>query len=629
MLDAPGDFFAARYVSGPSSDAAETAGDVLLPGRDITDYDHEPAAVPLLQLRPTGGLLLLGEPGMGKTRALENLTAAWMESGLIASAPVRIDLDTVTGDTSFEARVAKRLTRRLTRESEPVDPDTPPVLCVLDNVDRCGLRPAQLVESLTDLLDTISARLCLVLACRTTDWPPPRRENPSTEATSAEAALGERLPGFTTRHLLPLSPREVAELALARKLDPEVFLREVHRVAAMPLACIPQTAQMLADRFADSGKLTNDPLELFETALLELARDPDPDRAGGPPRGTTRPAGLAAHRLAVSARIAAWTTLCERPSIQTTDALGEDGDLSLVEFLGQEPFPHEERPGLEQVHDALSSTIFTGRGPYRRILRHPTFAAFLTARFLTDQKIGQDRLRHILLGPGEVTTVRPLLRDTAAWLVACDPQAYGWIMDADLETVAAYPYAMASAKLRPLLADGLLTLGGQEALRSYKLSGYALSSLEHPGLEHQLRTALTQGPPGRTRIATEIALATGSTGVLDELALAARDKAQPPDVRVAAVRTIGSLDPTGAATRLRPVLLESGEHLPDELRGALLDALWPGALSADELAQAMTRERSPRVFGLYALFIHQLPDMLDDADLPAILRWAAGRTPRP
>jgi MoxR-like ATPase len=110
--------------------------DILLPGRDVADYDHEPAAVPLLQIRPQGGPLLLGEPGMGKTRALETPTAAWARSGFIASAPVRVDLDSVTGDASFEARVARRVTQRLVRATEPADAAAAPVLCVLDNVDR-------------------------------------------------------------------------------------------------------------------------------------------------------------------------------------------------------------------------------------------------------------------------------------------------------------------------------------------------------------------------------------------------------------------------------------------------------------------------------------------------------------
>ena len=78
-----------------------------MPGRDVSDYDQEPAATPLLALRPCGGLLLLGEPGMGKTNAIEHLTEYWAGNQLIAPHPVYADLESVLTDASFESRVAQ------------------------------------------------------------------------------------------------------------------------------------------------------------------------------------------------------------------------------------------------------------------------------------------------------------------------------------------------------------------------------------------------------------------------------------------------------------------------------------------------------------------------------------------
>ena len=431
-----------------------------------------------------------------------------------------------------------------------------PVLCILDNVDRCGLRPKALTEALTDLLDLVDpTRVCLVLGCRTTDWP-----GPANGQKPLESKLSSRLPGFSVRHLLALSRREVSDLASARGLDPDEFLDAVVRFGAMPLACTPQTTHMLIAAFKASGKLSSEPAHLFETALMELAREPDPHRVSRSSIESTRP-GLAAHRLDTAAKIATRVSLCARTSIQSADMRAEQGDLSLAELIGDDA-------DEEAIRDALSSALFTPRGPARRMLRHPSFTAYFTARYLASHAMREEHLRNVLLGPSDaVDTVRPLLRETAAWLVALDPDAYRWILDTDAETVAAYPYAMASAKLRPLLVDGLLNLAGQEALRNYRLTGYALSSLTHPELEQQLRTAIAHGPAGSRRTAAEIAQATGAVELCDDLATLARDETQPAEVRVRAVRAIGSLAPLAAGRHLRPVLLNPDDPLPDELRG--------------------------------------------------------------
>jgi hypothetical protein len=96
-------------------------------------------------------------------------------------------------------------------------------------------------------------------------------------------------------------------------------------------------------------------------------------------------------------------------------------------------------------------------------------------------------------------------------------------------------------------------------------------------------------------------------------------------VRARAVRAAGELDPGAAREPLRRILLAAdAEDLPDEVRGALLDVLWPDALGVAELVASLTRPRSPLVFGLYALFLHRLPERLTDADMPDVL-WGMAR----
>jgi len=144
------------------------------------DYEKEAAALPLASLRPTGGHLLLGEAGVGKTNALWHLYDAWVAAGLVAHEPLYVDLEAVTTEAAFERRVTRRLERRLAQtDASSKGSAALPLLCILDNVDRCGLRPKALVESLIDTLEMIdSAKVCFLLGCRTPDWPSPARGRP-------------------------------------------------------------------------------------------------------------------------------------------------------------------------------------------------------------------------------------------------------------------------------------------------------------------------------------------------------------------------------------------------------------------------------------------------------------------
>jgi hypothetical protein len=603
--------FVPRFVSDPVRPAAETGA---AGGQHRTIFDADDlGAQPLLEIRPGSGLVLLGEAGTGKSEALARLVDHWVVEGLVAPRPVVVDLEIVTGDSSFATHVANALRTRLARRAG--GQETLPVVCVLDNVDRCGLAPKALGGALAVLLaEAGEQHVCLVMACRTTQWP----------AESRPLACLQIEPDV--RHLLQLWREQVAELARALKVDPDAFLREVDRVGAMPLACIPLTARMLVGEFAAATVLPADPVELFEAGLTKLAGEWDEDwvaaaRAQG---ARVAPAAL---RMDMAAQIAAWALLCARASVLVSDARSDPADLRVTEVAaGPEASIGDRHDEIALLRDALDCAVFTSRGRYRRSVRHPSFAAYLAARYLANSDLNPDQLRDALVGPRDAgARVYPLLREVAAWLVARDPDRFEWLVQADAETIVSYPYALAREQLRARLVDAVLELAGRESLRSGAVTAFALDRLEHPGLEQQLRDAMAQGPAGRVRAAIEIARATRKVGLVGRIAAIAGDPAVDEWVRTRAVQAAAELDPETASDLLRRTLLGAGaEDLPDEVRGALLDVLWPDALGAAELVTSLTRPRSPLVFGLYALFLYRLPECLTDADMPDVL-WSVAR----
>ena len=204
--------------------------------------------------------------------------------------------------------------------------------------------------------------------------------------------------------LRPLRARAAAPGATSRSWPPagacraEDFLKEVTRTGAGPLASFPLTLDLLLRQYKADGGLHGTAAELYESALLALAGEHDPDRDP-----VLAPAS-ASQVLAVAARLCCYLLVCGRAGFWTGPA-GQmpPGDLDPGSLAaGQErqaggPF-EVTRPLIDA---ALRSALFTSGGPHRRVPAHARFAAYLAARHLASRRLPAAQLRSLLTAPME------------------------------------------------------------------------------------------------------------------------------------------------------------------------------------------------------------------------------------
>ena len=652
--------FVPRFLVPATDDEHGDQDNAFAPGWEPEQIASDAGVLALDEVPVTSSLVILGEPGMGKTAALGQLARSWVETGQL-HAVICIDLELVQDIEGFEHFVARQIkdeallwtmeserrakTPRSTSSSfvEPISavdttvPNPPAmvdhaassagkqveplarrVLVIMDHLDRCGLTPKQLNVLLRELLKGANLdRLCLVAACRTTDW-----------VGGREPGLSILLPDPKVLRLTPLRPSDVGQLAERSGHDPESFRAAINAAGAMPLAAIPMTALLLLRLYLADTTLPSNVADLFERGLRLLAAEPA--QAWGKTRQLNGlPSLSATERVTIAGRIAAWTQLCGFASVLCDEMVDcEPTDLAAGDLIGgAEPTLSggaiaAARPSID---DTLACGLFTTRGPARRRIRHHTFAAFLAARYMVAHGMVEAQLHDVLLSPAVAgQKIFPQLREVAAWLVALDPESHRWLVTADAETIASYPYALAKDQIKPLLVDGLLQLADTDALRNRSLSALRIDRLDHPGLVEQLRAAHASGTTERRRAAIMIAEAAGATALIDDLIDIAVNTEEPDTLRVRAVLAVSTLGRDRIGERLRPLVVEPDQEICDELRGALLDALWPQALTAGELASALTPEASEHVTGVYTVFRFYLVDKLKDEDLPALLGWAAG-----
>lgn len=585
-------------------------------------------------------VVLLGEPGAGKTSALHQATDQ--------RDPLVVDLELVADADEFKVSVLDPLIADevlwqsgpvTSAEDKPVDailaplgapppahvldddgvPEPEPAVdlvgravVVLDNVERCPMAPKRLAASLMDLLGRVKpGRLSLLLACRTSEWP-----------TELEARLRAQVPDVCVVELAPLRHADVRSIAAERGGDPDGFLTAVVAAGATALAIVPITLELLIEIYGRDRQLPASSADLYEQGLLCLADEPD--RARREERRRDRRDPLSPQRrIAVATRIAAWSQLCGYAGVFRDQPAARhmlrEGDL----VGGVEPMAAGDiRVDSLAVADALDSPLFTG-GIDRVALRHHTVAAYLAALYLVRHGVAEQQLHSLLIAPiGDTAAIYPSLRETAAWLVVLAPNQHRWLIEVDAETIGSYPYAIDSPDVRRALVDHLLDLAGRDALRSRPGSIRQYARLAHPGLIQQLRPVLAGGSPLQKEITFQLAAAAEAADLVDDLLRLASDNTASDHVRARAASTASALNRAAAAPRLRDLLTSPADPQGEDMLGALLSATWPEVLTVEELLGALRPDTPNRVTG-YTLFLWQLPDLLRDHDLPAVLDWAA------
>ncbi|MEV6808049.1 hypothetical protein [Streptomyces sp. NPDC051132] len=574
-----------------------------------------------------GAMIVLGEPGAGKTSVLTQLTErlprvvdAW--DG---------DSDAclwVTGGDLTELSYQEELGSHLA--SLPLEGDATRrggvLTVVLDQADESPFLPYLPRRLRRSLSGRDLSRVRFLMACRTADYP-----------ATMTPVLSEAFGACRCVDLAPLTREEAVALADSAGVPGEELVAAAEAAGAAALAGVPLTLELLVMTYRTDGQLHGLPEELFARGVARLAEDPDARRLKKS-LITTAP-----QRLTVAGRVAAWMLLSGHRTVWR-GATFEAGTYDLAgEILagGKERTaagPFEVTPQV--VEECLATALFTAPDDDRVAFRHSSVAAFLAARYLTDCKTTPRQLENLFLigsPDGETATIPAPLRETVAWLVAMNPSASSWLATADPESLAVHSALVRSDEVRRLTVSRLLERAAQVELSDtrWQLSRW---DLRHPGFADQLADVLETTPgegaadwqtTARIRLAIQLAQEAGTAHprLADALLRLVRNDAWHQTERRLAARAAFTCDPDRAA----PVLAGTLDSLSDlsyakrvdpehELRGTLLSLLWPHHLDAATMLAAL-RPPPPDLYGNFAHFLRSMPQQCRDEDLPDLLAW--------
>ncbi|KYF62697.1 hypothetical protein BE11_18935 [Sorangium cellulosum] len=581
----------------------------------------QPCAVAFDGIASRPCLLLLGEPGIGKSSAMarqREVAARQLPAGEeLLDIDFRYDRD-LKGDLLEHPKFKGWLDGKHTLH------------LFLDSLDECPEADAA-SRILGKLRRGPVEKLRLRVACRTAEVP--LVLEPGLHELWGQGGDGKSLVGIY--ELAPLRKTDVELAARDEGLDAGAFLAEVARRGAVALAIKPVTLSFLLRRYRARGALPNTRWAIYEEGCRLLCEEGSLTRRD---HGETGRLDVR-QRMMVAARIAAVCLLGNRSMIR----LGSDpGDLPEDALLAEVLRGGSERAGQEDfdvdaraVRETLTMTgLFNERGQGRLLgWAHQTYAEFLAAYFLCERGLGLEDLEGILFPSGERVQIVPALREVAAWMASADAATFKKLMDDDPRTLLQSDVAMVGDAEREMLVGALLRRFADRDLIDVDVGSKAVyRKLAHHRLPEQLEPWIR----GRDRYfiarrgAIYIAEACEERKLQDALADVALDPEDDVNIRANAARAVTAIADEITKLRLRPLAHgQAGKDPEDELKGYALTALWPRHMEARELFNCLMRPRKRGYIGAYRTFIERetkkelSPDVLVEA-----IAWAKRQPPR-
>lgn len=578
-------------------------------------HDEPGKLAPGMIVRPSaaatrGALVLLGEPGVGKSTVFEDLGRA-----AHGAAVVKVDGADVT-DSAFEDLIGRELRALPEQGSGPAAG----LVLILDQVDESPM----LLRLPSALRRACSGRstsgLRVLLACRTADYP-----------ASFTQVLGEICGECVVADLAPLTREDAVALVTLEGVDGAPLIEIACALGAGPLASVPLTLSMLVRSFQATGALAGTAASLFFDGIARLAGEHDPERST--PVVTTPD-----QRVAVAARAAAHLLLSGRRTIWRGHQLGDGPqDLNAFELVGGHETAGAGSFEVTQqvVEDTLGSALFTGRGQGRAAFTHASIAASLAARYLAERRLPREQLESLFLvaGPDGTQTIPSVLRETAAWLLCLAPGDTGWLAAADPESLISNSPVIDPPEARALVVDSILRRAAEVELsqRSWRPDRWRI---EHEGLGPQLAAVFDEfdaepedwESQARVRVATRMARQAKEDLLVEPLLRVAQGSGWTPAMRARAFSAAFDTSPDKAAATglvllsgLKSVEARREEDPRDELVGNLLSELYPTYLDTETAMEFLRPRQVPNLFGEYWAALRDFAVKVPEQDLPLVI----------
>lgn len=522
---------------------------------------------PLSSFLAESALVVLGEPGMGKTTSFIQAAREEADSECLTIRqfcpprnPTGLEGKTLYLDGLDEQRAGK------TNGNEVLDA----IIGRLEGLGRPKFR----------------------LSCRTADW--------FGELDKSELRAASSSRAVTVIRLEPLNEEQIQEIVVARGLQGDKFLEQARQSGIDEWITNPQHLEMVLDVVSLGQAWPETRQELFERACTGLVRE------------HSKPHRMASEASSPETLTLAAGLLCAVILRSDLDgiALDEESEEPIFPLLTR--FPETGLP----LAEAARTKLFRNPAPERAAYYHRTMAEYLAARFLVHQMangLPVERVRRLLTT--ENGLVPSHLRGLHAWVATlCPEPTIALFLRTDPMGLVLYgDPAVFSASRKGDLLDSLAELAKENPwFRGGRWESDPLGRLADTALKDRFEAILSdwRNQPSHMLITILDIVHQGKFLTISQETLFAFicEHDVPANFRSQAVEAFIAHCPDSLVD-LKTLLtgLEARPPKSDdnqELRAVLLNMLYPSHLTLEELEDFLIPPPD-RFFGAYHTFLNR------------------------
>jgi hypothetical protein len=556
-------------------------------------------------------LVLLGEPGLGKSTALEQAFPGICPPSDGDATTIWIRFRDIPDASVFIRRVLESPRWRSWLQGDYG------LTLVLDGLDEGLIKIKDFLSFVTsEFRSSPVDRLRLITACRTTDWP--------TAAGHQLLSLWNADSSKCIWELCPLRWVDAELAATSFGVSADDFSEQLVAKNVVTLAARPTTLFFLLRQFKSTRRLEGGYREIYERGMIDLCREPDPIRAQANKlsgKNCRAPAPEAIRDGA--ALLAALLVFSRRSAISLADSQDSQfhADLCVSTILNNTKLESASR---EAIITSLGTALFSSRGEQRIGFAHQTFAECLAGRKV--QNLPLIQLRKLFCGVDErAEHVIPQLTETAAWLAGTNDEFLEHLLSIDPGILLRSDVARIQGNRKQQIVRAILEKSRQlELFDDFGLSRF-LSGLKHEQLAQQLWEYIQDDASNviarrlALKIAEECKLAELNDALLHMLRPAALDQ----QVKEGAARVLVKTLANERLNELEPMTHGIwGPDPEDQLKGYALARLVPTYWSVRQCLTHISRPKDESFHGAYWSFLnYQCPSCIKVEDLPILLTW--------
>lgn len=573
-------------------------------------------------------LVLLGEPGIGKSTAIK-AACKYQDDKMKES---RENVEILNLDLRSYGEAERLIQDLFECEIFKTWRSGSGVLAIfLDSYDECLLELKKLGQLLADQLKKYKSqigRLHLRIACRTAVWP-------SFLGNELKKLYGED--AFGVYQLAPLRRIDVKEAAAQNGFDSDSFLNAVRDKNVISFAIKPITLRFLLNMYRSHETFdakTN--VDLYHNGCICLCEESNESRVSSNQQGNLNKN----QRLIIAARIAAVTMLSNREAVWSGIHQDEapTQDFSIESILGKCEAYNDNtfNVSYQDIKETLDTGLFSTRGENRLGWAHQSYAEFLAAWYIYHHQTPIHEISKLLFSQDQQNRrLIPQLQQTAAWLAGVRDDVFDLIIESDTESLLTVDIG-AREQTAKILVEHLLSDFRKGKIYDYYKYIDFYHRLQHAGLADQLRPYIKLMCQGNTtreflsnarHAAIRIAEQCRVIEIQQDLVDLALDTNEDNYLRSSAAHAISDYGEEIYKQRLKPLALDAGpDDSDDELKGYALMATWPNHISAAEVFDHLTKPKQLNLTGSYKIFIYsKLAPHLKSDDLPVALDWLKKR----